>query len=115
MVEISPGVEMTVDKRAISTQPVVDEFEYADEDGGGDEDAAEDAPEAAAEPVVADAEPEATEPEAGAAAPAAESTGEAGAAEPTWDNPAPRRTDRPDLGEKWLPQAGNTLIRCAPW
>ncbi|MGC3993348.1 MAG: preprotein translocase subunit YajC [Propionicimonas sp.] len=32
VVEISPGVEMTVDKRAISPQPVTDEFEYADDD-----------------------------------------------------------------------------------
>ena len=39
VVEIAPGVEMTVDKRAITTQPVVDEFEYADD---ADDDAAED-------------------------------------------------------------------------
>lgn len=32
VVEISPGVEMTIDKRAISPQPVTDEFEYADDD-----------------------------------------------------------------------------------
>lgn len=32
IIEISPGVEMTVDKRAISTQKVEDEFEYADDD-----------------------------------------------------------------------------------
>lgn len=32
ILEVSPGVEMTIDKRALSTQPVVDEFEYADED-----------------------------------------------------------------------------------
>lgn len=31
VVEVSPGVEMTVDKRAISSQPVEDEFEYADD------------------------------------------------------------------------------------
>lgn len=31
VVEIAPGVEMTVDKRAISPQAVVDEFEYEDE------------------------------------------------------------------------------------
>ncbi len=86
VVEISPGVEMTVDKRAISTQPVVDEFEYADEDAP-EEEAAGDTPEAAAEPVVADAEPEATGPEARATTPAVDPAGEAGAAEPTWDNP----------------------------
>lgn len=56
VVEISPGVEMTVDKRAISPQPVTDEFEYAD-----DEDATE--PEPAAEA------PEATIPDATATAP----------------------------------------------
>ena len=31
IIEISPGVEMTVVKGAISMQPVDDEFEYADE------------------------------------------------------------------------------------
>ena len=31
ILEVSPGVEMTMDKRALSTQPVVDEFEYADD------------------------------------------------------------------------------------
>ena len=31
ILEISPGVEMTMDKRAISPQPVLDEFEYADD------------------------------------------------------------------------------------
>ncbi len=31
IIEISPGVEMTIDKRAISTQPVADEFEYSDD------------------------------------------------------------------------------------
>lgn len=31
ILEISPGVEMTMDKRAISPQAVVDEFEYADD------------------------------------------------------------------------------------
>nr|WP_300149342.1 preprotein translocase subunit YajC [Propionicimonas sp.] len=40
IVEISPGVEMTVDKRAISPQAVEDEFEYADDDAeAGDESA----------------------------------------------------------------------------
>ena len=32
IIEISPGVEMTVVKGAISMQPVEDEFEYADDD-----------------------------------------------------------------------------------
>jgi len=31
VIEISPGVEMTIDKRAISPQAVEDEFEYADD------------------------------------------------------------------------------------
>ena len=31
VLEISPGVEMTMDKRAISTQAVSDEFEYAED------------------------------------------------------------------------------------
>lgn len=33
IIEVSPGVEMTVIKGAISSQAVEDEFEYADEDG----------------------------------------------------------------------------------
>ncbi len=32
ILEVSPGVEMTIDKRAISPQAVEDEFEYADDD-----------------------------------------------------------------------------------
>jgi preprotein translocase subunit YajC len=31
ILEVSPGVEITMDKRALSTQPVVDEFEYSDD------------------------------------------------------------------------------------
>jgi preprotein translocase subunit YajC len=31
ILEVSPGVEITMDKRALSTQPVIDEFEYADD------------------------------------------------------------------------------------
>lgn len=31
ILEVSPGVEITMDKRALSTQPVVDEFEYAED------------------------------------------------------------------------------------
>jgi preprotein translocase subunit YajC len=68
VVEIAPGVEMTVDKRAISTQPVTDEFEYAD-----DADAAEPAAE----------EPEATEPVASEAA-----AKESATAEPVATSPA---------------------------
>lgn len=36
ILEISPGVEMTVVKGAISTQPVDDEFEYSDDAEAGD-------------------------------------------------------------------------------
>lgn len=77
VVEISPGVEMTVDKRAISTQPVVDEFEYAaDDDETADEaDDAEPVTVEGAEPAVSEAE----ETEAAATVPAE--------SEPTWDNP----------------------------
>lgn len=74
VVEISPGVEMTVDKRAISTQPVVDEFEYADDVEGA---------------ASADPEPEAlagTEP-VGVDETLAEPGADAEAVEPTWDNP----------------------------
>ncbi len=72
VVEIAPGVEMTVDKRAISTQPVVDEFEYADDDA--DDDQAEEADVVEGDPVegaevgqtVADAAgPGPDEPDAG--------------------------------------------------
>ncbi|MCB0911289.1 MAG: preprotein translocase subunit YajC [Propionibacteriaceae bacterium] len=86
VVEISPGVEMTVDKRAISTQPVVDEFEYADED---DADEAADATEPAvevepgAETPVDDAEPVAEAPVDDAEPVAAADD----APEATWDNP----------------------------
>lgn len=85
VVEISPGVEMTVDKRAISTQPVVDEFEYADEDAT--DDAAEAEPSEVpvpteADPVVAaDAEPAPADVAAEVAEPEVE------APEATWDNP----------------------------
>lgn len=54
IIEVSPDVEMTVVKAAISTQPVDDEFEYTDEP-------AETASEAELEPAP-DAEPEATTP-----------------------------------------------------
>lgn len=73
IIEISPGVEMTVVKGAISTQPVEDEFEYSDD----------------AEPAAADADgsfeqPAAADAPSAVAAPAAESSDE----DPTvWDNP----------------------------
>ncbi|MCA0251581.1 MAG: preprotein translocase subunit YajC [Actinobacteria bacterium] len=34
IIEVAPGVEFTIDKRAISTQPVEDEFEYVDDAAG---------------------------------------------------------------------------------
>jgi preprotein translocase subunit YajC len=75
VVEISPGVEMTVDKRAISTQAVVDEFEYADD--------------------VDDAEPAADESEdvepAASVAPLAPEATETEESEQTWDNPGTPR------------------------
>ncbi len=76
VVEISPGVEMTVDKRAISTQPVVDEFEYADdaEESAGAEPDPEPEAGAGTEPDVV--EEAVTDPAADVEAP-----------EPTWDNP----------------------------
>ncbi|MEA4943096.1 MAG: preprotein translocase subunit YajC [Propionicimonas sp.] len=49
ILELSPGVEMTVVKQAISTQAVEDEFEYADE---GDEPAADSDELAALEPAA---------------------------------------------------------------
>lgn len=46
ILEISPGVEMTLVKAAISTQPVDDEFEYSDEaDGSEPDDIVEDSTE----------------------------------------------------------------------
>ncbi|MGV8909878.1 MAG: preprotein translocase subunit YajC [Propionicimonas sp.] len=79
ILEVSPGVEITIDKRALSTQPVIDEFEYADD--LEPQLIAHDAPLAltpdvtatdAAEPVPAlDAVEPAVEPTDG----------------PTWDNP----------------------------
>lgn len=48
IIEISPGVEMTVVKGAISMQPVDDEFEYADDNDVEEEepDVTDDAPKA---------------------------------------------------------------------
>ncbi|MFT4111096.1 preprotein translocase subunit YajC [Propionicimonas sp.] len=82
VVEISPGVEMTVDKRAISPQPVTDEFEYADDDAAAEEPAG---------PVVIpdDASsltgPIASEPQAAPDAPVADPASDV--AETTWDTP----------------------------
>jgi len=76
IIEVSPGVEMTIDKRAISTQPVVDEFEYADDAEPHLIDDAEAAGELATEPTTPEIVEPADEPEAG------EST-----EGPTWDNP----------------------------
>jgi preprotein translocase subunit YajC len=46
ILEISPGVEMTLVKAAISSQPVDDEFEYSDEaDGSEPDDIVEDSTE----------------------------------------------------------------------
>lgn len=76
ILEISPGVEMTMDKRALSTQPVVDEFEYADDaephlilDAAATE-------EVVVEPATDDVVEPAEQPEA------SESNDS-----PTWDNP----------------------------
>jgi preprotein translocase subunit YajC len=77
ILEISPGVEMTMDKRALSTQPVVDEFEYADD----------------AEPHLIDDAPEADDavaPDAiaGEIAEPAETIDAKDTTDgPTWDNP----------------------------
>ncbi len=48
IIEISPGVEMTVVKGAISTQPVDDEFEYTDDGAEAVSDAGPSAEDAAA-------------------------------------------------------------------
>jgi preprotein translocase subunit YajC len=55
ILELAPGVEITVVKQAISTQPVEDEFEYSD----GDDDVEADAD----LPAVAASEPDFVEPE----------------------------------------------------
>ena len=41
ILEIAPGVAITNDKRALSPQPIEDEFEYVDADADADADAAE--------------------------------------------------------------------------
>jgi preprotein translocase subunit YajC len=72
IVEISPGVEMTVVKGAISTQPVEDEFEYADDAEPSDP-----------EPVTADVE-QPPAPEAVSTVSATETATDDSTA---WDNP----------------------------
>ncbi len=77
IIEISPGVEMTVVKGAISTQPVEDEFEYSD-----DADSA--APAATPDADVAFEQPATPDAASAVASPAAGSSDE----DPTvWDNP----------------------------
>lgn len=86
IVEISPGVEMTIDKRAISTQPVEDEFEYADDSAAAvavDDGTEDDSYEELAEPAPAAVE-DGTEPETTASKP--EDTDG-----PTWDAPGTTR------------------------
>jgi preprotein translocase subunit YajC len=75
ILEVSPGVEITMDKRALSTQPVVDEFEYSDD--------AE--PELIAGETVAAITPEITATE-GVEPAEAEASDEATDG-PTWDAP----------------------------
>lgn len=75
ILEVSPGVEITMDKRALSTQPVVDEFEYADDLE----------PQLIAHDAPLALTPDVTDTDAVEPAPISES-GEP-AAEPTWDNP----------------------------
>jgi preprotein translocase subunit YajC len=81
IIEISPGVEMTVVKGAISTQPVDDEFEYSDEAESAE-------PSAAAATVVASEVADFEQPPAAATSAAASSSPEGGADDPTvWDDP----------------------------
>lgn len=63
IIEVAPGVEMTVVKAAISTQPVEDEFEYVDEQEPSDDAlaAAGDTPESAAAAVTFDPTPPSSE------------------------------------------------------
>jgi preprotein translocase subunit YajC len=75
ILEVSPGVEITMDKRALSTQPVVDEFEYADD--------AE--PQLIADDAAALVSPEVTATEVVEPAEAAASDGPTDG--PTWDAP----------------------------
>jgi preprotein translocase subunit YajC len=50
ILEVAPGVELVIDKRAISTQAVEDEFEFADEADADDETVIEDQVEGYVEP-----------------------------------------------------------------
>ena len=92
ILEVSPGVEMTIDERAISPQAGEDEFEYADADAEPDADADveavldTDAPEAAIPEVNAfDPTPPQPEPVAETGTSATSDAPDAEA--PTWDNP----------------------------
>ena len=73
IIEISPGVEMTVVKGAISTQPVEDEFEYSDDAEPADAETKTDF----------DADQPAVAPASVAASPAADTSEE----QTAWDNP----------------------------
>lgn len=94
ILEVSPGVEMTIDKRAISPQAVEDEFEYADADADAEPDADADveavldtdAPEAAI-PEVNTFEPNPPQPEPGAETGTPATSDAPDAEAPTWDNP----------------------------
>ena len=77
ILEVSPGVEITMDKRALSTQPVVDEFEYADD--LEPQLIAHDAPLALTPDVTDAAEPALTE--------LTDAPADAPVDAPTWDNP----------------------------
>jgi preprotein translocase subunit YajC len=84
IIEISPGVEMTVVKGAISTQPVEDEFEYSDDADQATPTAAAATAAIAADEVVGFEQPPAVE--STSAVPAASSDG--GTDDPTvWDDP----------------------------
>jgi preprotein translocase subunit YajC len=83
VVEVSPGVEMTIDKRAISPQPVTDEFEYADDAADATDDAdapaahaAETEPAASVAPLAATAEAEVVQTDT---------------ADQSWENPGTTR------------------------
>ena len=65
ILEIAPGVEITIDKRALSTQPIEDEFEYVDAEAADAEPTTEPdhiEPETA-EPLTFDPTPPVTETE----------------------------------------------------
>ena len=83
ILEVSPGVEITMDKRALSTQPVVDEFEYADD--LEPQLIAHDAPLA----LTPDVTPDVTDDLAAEPAPAEliDAPADAPTDAPTWDNP----------------------------